>query len=249
MSLPPFQILEERVVIVDYDNLDPLLRKRGLFNVVWKVLEKLVDPSVARQPRYLIRLYGGWYNCHKLTRPAQDLTISIQGDVPRLFPIVFQGQQYQVPVTVELAYALAAIPSKHLLATYRPRSLQTSIQCKDPQNLGCNSISCPMKKVYSFFTSGTCSESQCTLSTHDFLFRGEQKLVDTMMISDLIYFAKAGHRVLAVVSSDDDLWPGILSVLFYGAEVRHVRTRPIPPDHYGYTSNLPGAYKASSLSY
>lgn len=242
------QSFDERVVIIDFDNLDRPLKHRGIFKVVWRILEQIVDPTVLRQPRYILRLYGGWYQGHKLTRQAQDLTIGIGMDVPRLFPLLMNGTKCRVPVTVELAYSLAAIPAKHLLATYRPRSVQTTIQCRDPRGLGCKAPSCPMGAVYAFFQNSGCPDNQCPVSTQDLLFRGEQKLVDTMMLSDLIYYANAGYQILTIVSSDDDLWPGILSALHYGAEVRHVRTRPIPPDHYGYTANLPGIYKATSLS-
>ena len=41
MNNLPSQIREERMVIVDYDNLELVLRRQGLFNVIWKILEIL----------------------------------------------------------------------------------------------------------------------------------------------------------------------------------------------------------------
>ena len=242
------QLLEERIVIVDFDNLHRSLRQRGLFRVLWRILEQLIDPSVPRQHRYTVRLYGGWYQGNRLTRNAQDLAIEIDNDIPRIFHLVLEGCQCRIPLSVELAYSLAALPSKHLLATYRPRSVQNTIQCREPRALGCSIPSCPMSSVHAYFRDQACPDVQCSMPCQEFVFRGEQKLVDTMMLSDLIHYSIAGHRELAVVSSDDDLWPGILSALQYGASIRHIRTSPIPLDRYGYMTNLPASYRTSSLS-
>lgn len=247
MSDLPSQIREERMVIVDYDNLDLVLRRSGLFNVLWKMLEKIVDVAQVRQPKYVIRLYGGWYERSNLTHAAQDLTIEI-GAIPRVFPLVINGSQLRVPISIELAYSLAVLPARHLLATYRPRGIHGAVRCHDPAQIGCNTTACPISPLYSIFVNGRCSEASCTKSVQDFFYRGEQKLVDSMMLSDLIYFSQNGCNVIALVSSDDDLWPGILTGLHNGSEIRHIRTRPQTRDYYGYASNLPGIYKVSTLS-
>jgi uncharacterized LabA/DUF88 family protein len=69
----------------------------------------------------------------------------------------------------------------------------------------------------------------------------EQKLVDTMMVADMIYLARADNAAIAVVSSDDDMWPGILSGLVAGAQLIHIQTtgvkRVLP-----YKRNVNGTY-------
>jgi len=248
MNNLPSQIREERMVIVDYDNLDVVLRRSGLFNVIWKILEKVVDEAQIHQPKYVIRLYGGWYEKSALTRAAQDLTIEIGQAIPLVFPLIINGSQLRVPISIELAYSLAVLPARHLLATYRPRGIHGSVRCHAPAQIGCNATSCPVGPLYTIFINGRCSESNCSKSVQDFLYRGEQKLVDSMMLSDLIFFSQNGGNVIALVSSDDDLWPGILTGLHSGSEIRHIRTRPQTRDYYGYASNLPGNYKVSTIS-
>ena len=57
------------------------------------------------------------------------------------------------------------------------------------------------------------------------LAREEQKLVDSMLVVDLVHFAETTDEPLVVVSADDDLWPGIRFVLLRGARVIHVIPR------------------------
>ena len=68
---------------------------------------------------------------------------------------------------------------------------------------------------------------------NDVLQKWEQKLVDTMLVSDLIFLATRGERDLVVVSSDDDIWPGIRTALQLGARVTQVHTggRETPADY------------------
>lgn len=57
------------------------------------------------------------------------------------------------------------------------------------------------------------------------LEREEQKLVDSMLVVDLVHYAETTEEPLVVVSADDDLWPGIRFVLLRGARVIHVIPR------------------------
>src|SRR5208282_577710 len=67
-----------------------------------------------------------------------------------------------------------------------------------------------------FFLVGKCPDSSCARTAEQFLKRSEQKLVDTMIVSDLIHLASTGESAIAVVSSDDDLWPGMLMAMSKG---------------------------------
>lgn len=237
----------ERFIIVDYDNIDFALRRKGLFSVIWKILEKAVNASEEKLVSYTIRLYGGWYSGTQLTRSAQDLVIEIGNDLPRIFPLVMDGKPLKISIQTELAYSLTSIPNKHLLATFRKRPFRKNVQCEDPRANGCTATECPMVFVESFFSGRKCPGNPCGSDIKDFLFLGEQKLVDTMMLSDLIFLSNRGERKITLVSSDDDLWPGILTSLIAGAEVLHIRTRKQNKDTYGYARDLPGTYRTTTL--
>lgn len=76
--------------------------------------------------------------------------------------------------------------------------------------------------------------------------RVEQKLVDTMLVADLIHLAINGEMTIAVVSSDDDFWPGILSAMTLGAHVVHIGTK-YAPSHRMYLSSLGNNYSKAKL--
>jgi uncharacterized LabA/DUF88 family protein len=56
------------------------------------------------------------------------------------------------------------------------------------------------------------------------MHKREQKLVDTMMVADMIHLASIGEPAIVIVSSDDDMWPGMISTLVAGVRVIHVQT-------------------------
>ena len=120
---------------------------------------------------------------------------------------------------------------------YRRRSLPPGLQCIAAPFPGCADPSCcPVDSLDSFIRDGTCPVDGCVVAPRDVLERAEQKLVDSMIVIDLVHLAQATSEPLVVVSADDDLWPGIRFVLLRGARVVHVipyRGRSVP-DRYSH---------------
>jgi uncharacterized LabA/DUF88 family protein len=56
--------------------------------------------------------------------------------------------------------------------------------------------------------------------------KDEQKLIDTMLVADLVYLATSNRQEcrVAVVSSDDDMLPGIRTAVNAGARVFQIHT-------------------------
>ena len=73
-----------------------------------------------------------------------------------------------------------------------------------------------------------------------------QKMVDTMMVADIIYIANRGDQALAVVTSDDDIWPGILSAMIVGTQILHVQPKP-SLRAWPYIDSSRGQYTAIAL--
>jgi uncharacterized LabA/DUF88 family protein len=71
----------------------------------------------------------------------------------------------------------------------------------------------------------------------DAFYRFEQKLVDTLIVADLAALAHATHQVIALASSDDDLWPGILLALELGSTVLHLQHQSRKPAYRKYATN------------
>ena len=70
--------------------------------------------------------------------------------------------------------------------------------------------------------NASCPADDCAVAPQTVLIREEQKLVDSMLVIDLVHLAQTTTEPLVVVSADDDLWPGIRFVLLHGAHVIHV---------------------------
>ena len=96
-----------------------------------------------------------------------------------------------------------------------------------------------MREVVAFLENQRCPGQDCWVTQEQVLRKGEQKLIDTMIVSDVIFLATQGCKDLVVVSSDDDIWPGIRTAAELGASVTlvHTRNRPIPA---AYSSGVRG---------
>jgi hypothetical protein len=99
-----------------------------------------------------------------------------------------------------------------------------------------------MEVMYNFLQSGHCPQAGCSLGVRELIEgRGEQKLVDTMIVADLIHLSHIGETEVTVVTADDDVWPGVISGMQAGAHILHIRPKhsTTPPR---YLSGVPGRY-------
>jgi len=222
------------IALVDYDNVVDAVKRRGPVHV----LQRLVDTLGSRllvENELRCRLYGGWFEEATLTRRAQGLLPVLRAEFPQVMTAMGGDGTHTVVVHADLVFGLAEAPSAVLTHTFRPRLLPTKVVCGGLPFLGCANLSaCPIAPVSSLMRDQRCPEFGCQVGLSSVLTNPEQKLVDTMLSVDLLHFARAGANVLAVVSTDDDLWPGIQAAGLAGASVVHVH--PVPgrqtPPHY-----------------
>jgi uncharacterized LabA/DUF88 family protein len=225
-------------ILVDYDNVLPAVRRRG----AWYVAERAVAAVATRlstpPSRIRVRLYGGWYSPASLTHVAQQLAAELYGIPTKALPYGLKPGA-KSPVLVELAYSLEADPSQHLLHTFRQRGEISDIRCHNPRKLGCSVAACPAMPLDHLVKSGQCPEPGCQIDTSSLLYRAQQKLVDTMLASDLLHLAHTQPgATIALVTSDDDFWPPIKTALVQGASVIQVHTKrgATTPTHYASTA-------------
>lgn len=214
---------------MDYSNLREVDRRNGVVYITEKILNAIGPGFLGTRNRVTFRFYDGWYELQSLTKNAQSVSADIQNNMPRTVTLRDASTSKNVIVNVELAYTLRNDPNVHLWHTFRPKSGQRNLTCKVPQAAGCNMPVCPLSPVTAFFLTGACPEASCAIRPHDLLVRNEQKLVDTMIASDMfsIHLDSASEAVL--VSSDDDLFPPIRTLVKLGTTVLHVLTHP--PSH------------------
>jgi hypothetical protein len=237
------------VVLIDYDNVPDLDRARGIAHVIDKTLHTLGVSILNGLQRVKLRLYGGWYEGRNLSKRGQQLSADVRALFPRKLSLSDGSETVSLLQDVELAYSLQIDPSNVFHNTYRRRGKPSGLQCESPPFMDCvKHHDCSLLTVYSFIDSDACPEPSCRVSPADILRRGEQKLVDTMLTADLIYLASGkDHPNLCVVSSDDDVWPGIRSALILGSNVFHIHTKASSIGAFPYKGGVGGSYLQLTL--
>ncbi|WP_302152000.1 NYN domain-containing protein [uncultured Alistipes sp.] len=208
------------MVFLDYDNLEYSTRVKGLHYVAEKIIA-LVDPSCAKDKRITIRLYGGWYENETITKRAQDLETEIENEFP--CTLLMSDNSTKIIVNCLLAYSMLADPQFHLLHTFRSKSITYGIKAYPIEKHGCMDQECPLPIIYDFIEHQKCPKCG-KVKLKDFLYKKEQKLVDSMLIADMLHIANR-EKYICIVSSDDDFWPGIRSVVACGCTLIHIKEK------------------------
>jgi hypothetical protein len=212
-------------ILIDYDNILPLTTKRGIGYIVEKI-GSLLDPTeVSNETHINIRLYGGWNEDLKITRRAQILAANISTMFPKMVRVGPVTSKKTLTANAVLAFTLLEFPGEIIENTFRQRGFPKGIRTKHPLSCGCSSPTCPLIAVHEFITQGHITEQTCcTLGPEDLLFKDEQKLVDTMISTDLVFLAQNGSSPIVIVSSDDDLWPAMRVSINSGAKIIQLHT-------------------------
>jgi hypothetical protein len=221
------------IILVDFDNIHRSILRLGISHVVQRIVSKIDVSDVANDKRINLRLYGGWYEQNRFTHRAQLLGADLIANFPTT--ALLSDNSTAVIVNCDMAYSILADPGNHLFHTFRPRGIPSGLGVRHPSQVGCQNTLCSLVETFNFLQGNGCP--QCGLiKPSDLFFRGEQKLVDTMLTSDLI-FSSSQNSILAIVSSDDDFWPGIKTTLSLGKKIIQIHTRSrATPSYYTRTT-------------
>ncbi len=235
------------LILIDYDNIDQQIRKNGIKDASDRILGALTDKIDYPLRRATLRLYGGWYDEKSITHSAQKLTTELQDVFPYPFRSILESiDTSPVMLRAELAYSLLSSPKKHLLSTYRIRE-NIRMRVRSPSALGCDIPDCGLRHIKKLVTRQRCPEESCSLSDQEIkqiLWRKEQKLVDTMLASDIFYAGiKQQEESIAVLSSDDDIWPAILQAVSLNIKIFHIHGKLSYTTPSRYESLIPSIQK------
>ncbi|MFN8394695.1 MAG: hypothetical protein U0176_08500 [Bacteroidia bacterium] len=234
----------ELLLFVDYDNLPRSAQQGALSSVVSSIVGALDADWIVGYRRIRIRLYGGWYKGKEVSRKSQDLLTEI-GDFPRM--VGLRRGKSSVIVNVEIAFSSLVAPTKHFYYTYRERGAGFSLVVAPPTSHNCQNTNCPVTIVKNVLSSGRCTD--CGLPQSKFLFRPEQKLIDTMMSTDMIFVANSGAKKIAFLSNDDDFYPPLVLILHWEVSVLHFRPSTSASSGSGLYESAGNGYKLISLSF
>lgn len=214
-------------VFIDYDNLNDIQKRTGIFKVVINALFQSNLPSYRGIVSCDVRIYGGWYEESKITRTAEDVSAEIEREFPKIIKIQ-NDDMFDIVVNTRasLAMALMKHPDRHLYHTYRRKGRPRNIKIADVEDAGCQRENCLLPKVKEFLKTGRCPNEGCIVDKADLLYRHEQKIVDTMLTCDMIYAQSFGYSTIVLVSSDDDFIPPLIMVSVPGIHVVRIHTSP-----------------------
>ena len=214
------------IVFVDYDNIEPGLRRAGPVNLA-KIIVSLISTSIlSRFDEVVTRLYGGWRSRGTLTTSAQRLVPVIRAESPVYVPVLNEEAARRIRITVELADKPIGtrIPLSETLVM--DRGLRKFRARRVPWNDCTHPGACGLSSIIRMTHATECGNSGCSTRMGDVLVRDEQKMVDTLLVADIAYLALSDNASdLVVVSSDTDMWPGILLALRASCSVTHIHTR------------------------
>ena len=212
-------------VFVDFDNVEQGLKSAGPVALARTILT-LVSNSLLRQhDEAIVRLYGGWRSGGGLTSSAQTLIPDIRASSPAIFPYTLDGTIYNIRLIVELAEKPLG-SSVILSETYvKDRSLRKFRVRQKPWD-GCHNPQCGYQIYSGAGGNDVCPNQSCSVRLVDIFVRDEQKMVDTLMVADIARVTLVeGCRDIVMVSSDTDMWPGLLLAMSAGCYVTHVHTK------------------------
>ena len=218
---------ESRIVIlVDYSNLG-LYKHKPIDNTVIAILSKVMRYVEATYVHCLVRFYGGWFTEEGQSDEGKDVFKRLQGHESFIEKQVGKnGQIVGVNVRIEMAGSILQKPEKDLFFTYRKKARTYDIQVKDKNDVACKHDSCLLPLLAKFLKTRRCPREGCLIDTDDLVWRSEQKLVDSMIVCDLLYCAGVQTDFIVLVSDDDDFVPPLLALSVTNVKNNIVRLSP-----------------------
>jgi uncharacterized LabA/DUF88 family protein len=227
--------------LVDYHNL-PRQMKDGGPSSLARLMDAMITSQCPDVREVSIRLYGGWYDEHGLSRDGTKLAQQIGEE----FPLSLLGAGGKMRhVHCEIASSLVDSKADLFLATLRHRhGLDWFI--RDPHPARCiDQANCTIPVVMKWSRNG-CPTAGCPVSSFDAFRCYQQKLVDTLICCDLLSLAVAGPATgVFLISEDDDFIPALLLAGVRGAAIWHVRTKAGKDRVYDQLLMLRGVQVAS----
>lgn len=232
------------VVLVDYDNVEEINRRRGLVDLLSISLVKLPANVLPDNTLVNTRLYGGWYEQDRPTALAETLRSEIDRQFPAVLRFLDQGHQRRVKAIVDLARSLSIRPNNNLMNTFRPRREGPRFSSEHVPYSGCSMPDhCLMSVLGPLVSRRSCPVVTCGAKLRDIFVRRGQKLVDTMLTADAVFMASSQPNItLVIVTNDDDLWPAICTAGHLGASIHHIHPKRNRRTPDVYLPTAPASY-------
>jgi uncharacterized LabA/DUF88 family protein len=223
--------------LVDFDNV-PRLRRQNVATLITDLLAAVPQALRSLSHSVHFRFYGGWDTFNStITQVAQVLTAQLQSVLPLTLRLGTSAAAWRVQVSGELARSSLWSPHFTFVETFRPRNPGQAVRAVRPY--ACTQSTCTLHTALQVLNGTRCSAG-CVLSPSEGVARDEQKQVDTSIVADAIHASFNGAKLIAIVSGDDDMWPGIVAALSMGASVLRIYPATASQCSTRYESSMQG---------
>lgn len=199
-------------------------RLDALLEEVSMVLRKEV---AGRDLDMSVRLYDGWYDVNG--RPTE-----IEGLTRKHLRMHYPTRTRSTRIRASIADSPAATPSARLSNTFRTsRGFERSgVSLAGSAPASCaNPLDCSINELRRWFKGSCPHQLPCSTTSVEIAESQYQKLVDTCITADAVWFAANGEPV-AVVSEDEDVVPGLLTASAFESPVFWVNPTTGPREPY-----------------
>lgn len=223
---PPLGRTVPLYVLIDYDNVDETLRRAGPVALARLIFARIPAAVSDRHTLVTVRMYGGWRQRGVLTRNAQSLTPDIRANTPTIAKYSSKGITKQIRLEVELADTSIGLSLPLSDTLVSDRNIRKFHANRSALTRCTNTSSCGLRQFSALSYRDACAELSCEHQLGDLLVRDEQKMVDTLLVSDAAYVSLFLQEPdVVIVSSDNDMWPGVMQALRTACKVTHIHTK------------------------
>lgn len=185
-------------ILFDFDNMKEFNERVTLEQLAVTVANnEIIKPR--KYSRILIKLYGGWYQDNLPTRLMQQLQSQNK-------PFYFKEDGDHLIINITFANSLESRNTVSIFNTYRLSPFNKTLS----HALNGGQHYCQIKNAIEIINSRDCSNLDCKQSPSTIKVY-EQKIVDSMLVADLIYLSINSPDDICLVSSDDDMIPGLIT--------------------------------------
>lgn len=209
-------------VLVDLPNSDiartlhrpnPAIIEGRLVSALEEVLARIQGHTASSFLEFAVRLYDGWF--HHDGTPTELYEM-----VRRAVRTAYPRRTRSARINVVVATSLLALPDFRIVETLRfGRGLgRYNVRIESPPAACSRShTECATRHLKRWFASG-CPEPDCSVDAAAVASFKYQKLVDTALVADAVWLSTEA-RPLCIVSSDEDMLPGVVTAAGFGTQV------------------------------
>ncbi len=218
--------MSELNIFVDFDNIENKFLCGGPIALSRTIAAIVPLEIISGYLGITVRLYGGWRWNGNLTHQAQYLIPKIRAGSPGVIPIKIDNAVINFRLRVELAEKPIGYSNLLGRTFVKERSLR-KFRVKSTPWDGCTSSgSCGLSHLNSATHATKCPDPSCAVMMGSILIRDEQKMVDTLIVADIAQLALVDKaKNIVVVSSDTDMWPGVILALRAGCSILHIHPK------------------------